>query len=76
MRVQCHTSLRKRRPAMDIIHDLARALATQMAEEDYDAEQAREEKTSVLSANAPVRLAAANAAIAVVELDFRRQTRA
>jgi hypothetical protein len=48
---------------MDIIHDLARALATQMAEEDYAAEQAREEKTSVLSANAPVRLAAANAAI-------------
>lgn len=29
---QCHSSLRKRRSAKEIIHDIARALATQMAE--------------------------------------------
>jgi hypothetical protein len=46
MRVQYHAPLQKRRPAKEIIHDLARALATQMAEEDYAAEQAREEGTA------------------------------
>jgi hypothetical protein len=46
MSLQCHAPLRKRRPAKEIIHDLARALAIQMAEEDDAAEQAREEKTA------------------------------
>jgi hypothetical protein len=53
MPAQCHSSLRKRRPAKEILHDIARALATQMAEEDYAAEQAREEGTACALPSTP-----------------------
>jgi len=53
MPAQCHSSPRKRRSAKEIIHDIARALATQMAEEDYAAEQAREEGTACALPSTP-----------------------